>query len=61
MRFESKDALEKISFKSGRNDEKFTSYINSLGIPFKLTINLLQNVAVQRNDWLRAINHLQKL
>jgi len=31
--------LEKISFKSGKNVEKFTSYINSLGIPFKLTIN----------------------
>ena len=56
-----KDALEKISFKSGRNVEKFTSYINSRGIPFKLTINLIQNIAVQRNDWLRAVNHRQKL
>ena len=43
-----KDALEKISFKCGRNVEKFTSYINSHGIPFKLTINLIQNIAVQR-------------
>ena len=34
-----KDTLEKISFKSGKNVEKFTSYINSLGIPFTLTIN----------------------
>ena len=34
-----KDELEKISFRSGKNAEKFTSYINSLGIPFKLTIN----------------------